>query len=119
MIQPSDPDPEASMLASLFLALTLTPAGYTPSTPPPTPLVRDYLALCASDGKACADILFDHAHDHSVGAQRVGYCLPQSGEDEAAVTAKVVAWLKGQPGMGDRATDPSLNTALEHVYPCR
>lgn len=101
------------------LALTLTPVQYTPSKPPSTPMVRDYLALCATDAKACSDILFDHAHAHSVGPQHVGYCLPQSGEDEAAVTAKVVAWLKGQPGMADKATDPSLNTALEHVYPCR
>lgn len=110
------------MLASTLtaaLALTLTPVEYTPSTPPPTPRVRDYLALCDTNAKACSDILFDHAHDHSVGAQRVGYCLPQEGEDEQAVTAKVTAWLRGQPALVDQPTDPALNSALEHVYPCR
>ena len=39
------------------LTLSLTPVQYTPSTPPPTPLVRDYLALCDRDAKTCSDIL--------------------------------------------------------------
>jgi hypothetical protein len=107
------------MILPLMLALSLTPIQYTPSRPPEVPLVRDYLALCGDDAKACSDILFDHTWSHSVGAQHVGYCLPQSGEDEAQVTAKVVAWLKGQPDLAGKPTDPSLNTALEHVYPCR
>jgi len=107
------------MIALLFAALTLTPIQYTPSKPPEVPTVRDYLALCDSNMKSCSDVLFDHAWRHSVGDQRVGYCLPQSGEDEMQVTAKVVAWLKGQPNMAGAATDPSLNTALERTYPCR
>jgi hypothetical protein len=101
------------------LALALTPAQYTPSAPPATPLVRNYLALCADNGETCADILFDHAWSHSVGDQRVGYCLPQTGEDEATVTRKVVAWLTARPAMADQPTDPALNTALENLYPCR
>ena len=107
------------MLVSLLMALTLTPAGYTPSKPAIVPLVRDYLALCDTDPKACSDSLFDHTWRHSVGDQRVGYCLPPTGEDEVMVTDKVVAWLRSQPSMADKPTDPALATTLEHVYPCR
>ena len=109
------------MLFATLSALTwsLTPVQYTPSTPPPTPLVRDYLALCDRDAKTCSDILFDHTWNHSVGDQRVGYCLPQTSEDEDMVTSKVVAWLRAKPAMADKPTDPALNTALENLYPCR
>ena len=107
------------MLPALLFAIALTPVQYTPSKPPEVPLVRDYLALCDRDMKSCSDILFDHAWRHSVGDQRVGYCLPQTGEDEIQVTAKVVAWLASKPDMASKPTDPSLNTALEHSYPCR
>lgn len=107
------------MLTALALALTLTPIQYTPSKPPEVPLVRDYLALCDSDLKVCSDVLFDHAWRHSVGDQRVGYCLPETGEDEIQVTQKVLAWLRSKPDMASKPTDPSLNTALEHSYPCR
>lgn len=109
------------MLLSMTSAMLmmLAPQPYNSATPPATPLVRDYLALCAADAKSCSDILFDHAWRHSVGDQRVGYCLPQTGEDEAQVTAKVVAWLGSKPNLADKPTDPSLNTALENTYPCR
>lgn len=107
------------MLVPLLFALALTPIQYTPSKPPEVPLVRDYLALCDRDMKSCSDVLFDHAWRHSVGDQRVGYCLPQTGEDEMQVTAKVVAWLTSKLDMADKPTDPSLNTALMHTYPCR
>lgn len=109
------------MLLSMMSAALMMFAqqGYTPSQPPQVPLVSDYLALCERDAKSCSDVLFDHAWSHSVGEQRVGYCLPQSGEDENQVTAKVVAWLKSKPAMASKPTDPSLNTALQNVYPCR
>lgn len=101
------------------LALALTPAQYTPSKPAVVPLVRDYLALCEADAKTCSDTLFDHTWRHSVGDQRVGYCLPQTGEDEWMITSKVVAWLKSKPALVDNPTDLALNTALENLYPCR
>lgn len=109
------------MLLSMtsVVLMMLAPQPYNSAEPPATPLVRDYLALCDADAKSCSDILFDHAWNHSVGEQRVGYCLPQSGETEADVTAKVVAWLKSRPAMAGKPTDPSLNTALENTYPCR
>jgi hypothetical protein len=109
------------MLLSVTSALLmmLAPQGYTPSKPPEVPLVRDYLALCAADLKVCSEVLFDHAWRHSVGDQRVGYCLPETGEDEVDVTNKVVAWLKSRPDLAGNPTDPSLNTALMNTYPCR
>ena len=92
---------------------------YTPSKPPEVPTTGDYLAVCDDDAKACSDILFDHTWRFSVGAQTVGYCLPQEGDDTLAITYRVVAWLKAHPETHGQSTDPSLNKALMASYPCR
>ncbi len=107
----------APLLSSLLMAMAQQ--GYTPSTPPRVPTVADYLQVCDRDMKTCSDILFDHTWRFSVGEQKVGYCLPQEGDDTIAITGAVVAWLKARPDLAAQPTDPALNRALENLYPCR
>ncbi len=108
------------MLPALGLAVLMNfaPVPYTPDVPHNPPLVRDYLALCDQDAKACSDVLFDHIWASSVGPQHVSYCVPESGMSEAEITAKAVAWLKANPKLALSPTKPALTRAMTASFPC-
>jgi hypothetical protein len=107
------------MLVALSLSLALmAPVPYSPETHVKPPLVRDWLALCDTDAKACGDYMFDLIWSSTVGPQKVGYCLPDK-EAPEAITAKVQAWLKARPAEAAKPTDTGLNRALLASFSCR
>ena len=64
-----------------------------------------------------ADRLFDDIWEHSVGDQKLGFCLPDHDTMEQ-ITGVVVAWLKARPELADKPTDPTLLKAMEANYRC-
>jgi hypothetical protein len=107
------------MIVSLALSLAMmAPVPYAPETHERPPLVRDWLALCDRNPKACNDYLFDLVWSSTVGPQKVGYCLPDKDPPEA-ITGRVQAWLRARPDQANKPTDQGLNRAMLASFPCR
>lgn len=107
-------------LFAVLLLFAAEPVPYTSmAEPPPTPLVKDWLALCDRSAAQCEDRLFDLTWENSVGDKTVGYCLPKEGETPAQITDKVRRWLAARPETLDDGTNPGTDKALRALYPCR
>ena len=91
--------------------------GYTPD-PPAAKTVGEWLALCETDTKRCADQLYDRTWDHSVGDQQLDFCMPDGGDPKATAQA-AAAWLKARPELASADAWTGMNKAMLALYPCR
>ena len=102
----------------MWLILTVLAAmQYTPD-PPAAKTVGEWLAVCDADKKRCADQLYDGAWQHSVGDQKLDFCMPDTADQQATGQA-AAAWLKARPGLAAADAWTGINKAMVALHPCR
>lgn len=101
----------------MWLILLLAAMQYTPD-PPKAKTVGDWLAVCQADRKRCSDQLYDHAWEHSVGDQKLDFCMPDTPDHEGTGQA-AAAWLKARPELTSTDAWTGINKAMIALHPCR
>jgi len=101
----------------MWLILVLVAMQYTPD-PPKAKTVAEWLAVCDTDQKRCADQLYDGAWEHSVGDQKLDFCMPDGGDHQATGQA-AAAWLKARPELHSADAWTGISKAMVALHPCR
>jgi hypothetical protein len=102
----------------MWLILTaLAAMQYTPD-PPAAKTVGEWLAVCDADAKRCSDQLYDQFHQHSVGDQKLDFCMPDT-TDPQATGQRAAAWLKARPELAATDAWTGMNKAMVALHPCR